>query len=354
MPPKPRPARPAPPTAQTPNLRLRLSILAVVCFVALVGAGTYLLTSRHHQKALVASAPKVSQVSVATISASPRIVFRNTALGSKYGFVSMVALNDPAGPRAITDTSCDRVYATEKNYSCLSSQIGVVTTYSAHVLDANLQSTQTLQLTGIPSRTRLSPDGTLVATTSFISGDSYAGTSFSTRTVVTRVGGASLGSLEDFTLIHDGAAIKPVDRNYWGVTFASDDNTFYATVQWSGKTWLVRGNLASRTVTTLHQDAECPSLSPDGTKLVFKQRGNLSTGKWRLVSYDIATGVVTPLAETRSVDDQAEWLDNTHVLYGLPRTGGQAAIDDVWSVNADGTGTPKLLIPQAWSPAVIR
>ena len=36
----------------------------------------------------------------------------------------------------------------------------------------------------------------------------------------------------------------------------------------------------------------------------------------------------TPLAEVRSVDDQAEWLDDGHVLYGLDGA--------VWSVRADG------------------
>jgi hypothetical protein len=105
---------------------------------------------------------------------------------------------------------------------------------------------------------------------------------------------------------------------------------------------------------TLHEDAECPSLSPDGTHIVYKQRGNLPLGKWRLVNYDIASGKITPLAETRSVDDQVEWLDNADVMYGLPRTTSQPAITDVWSVPTTGTGQPKLLIPQASSPAVVR
>ncbi|MEO7288213.1 MAG: hypothetical protein ABI140_14940, partial [Jatrophihabitantaceae bacterium] len=158
---------------------------------------------------------------------------------------------------------------------------------------------------------------------------------------------------EDFKLIHQGKSIKPVDRNYWGVTFAADDNTFYATVEWANHTWLVRGDLATRTVVTLHEDAECPSLSPDGSQVVYKQRGTLPKGSWRLVSYDLATGTVTPLAETHSLDDQVEWLDNQHVIYGLPRSGNAAAISDVWSVPVDGTGAPTLLIPQAWSPAVV-
>jgi hypothetical protein len=104
----------------------------------------------------------------------------------------------------------------------------------------------------------------------------------------------------------------------------------------------------------MHEDAECPSLSPDGTRIVYKQRGSLPPGQWRLVEYTIATGQIVPLAETRSVDDQVEWLDNANVIYGLPRSGSQAAVDDVWEVPANGTGAPKLLIPQAWSPSVVQ
>lgn len=336
------------------SLRTRLIVLGVICVVALGAAVGYLLSSRDHQRAAARDAPPVPQVSLAAVEHQPRIVFRNTALGTSYGMVGMVALNAPSGPRALTGTSCDRVYATPKDILCLSSDIGVVTTYAAHVLGNDFKPTQKLQLTGIPSRARLSRDGDYAATTSFTSGDSYAGTSFSTRTVITPLGSTSTGNLEDYVLVHDGKSIKPVDRNYWGVTFADGDDTFYATVEWAKHTWLARGSISQRRIVTLHEDAECPSLSPDGTKIAYKQRGDLQAGKWRIVVYDVASGKVTPLAETRSVDDQVEWLDNSTIMYGLPRTGSQAAVDDVWAVPADGTGKPSLLIPQAWSPAVVQ
>jgi Tol biopolymer transport system component len=137
------------------------------------------------------------------------------------------------------------------------------------------------------------------------------------------------------------------------VTFAHDDNTFYATAAWGGHTYLVRGDIRARTLTTLQTDAECPSLSPDGSTLVYKKRNGQPPGHWRLASYDLATRTETLLAETRTVDDQVDWLDSHTVLYGIPRTGSQAAIDDIYEVPSDGTGTPKLLIQQAWSPAVI-
>jgi hypothetical protein len=336
------------------SLRLRLTALTVIIVLGIATAVGYVLVNRSQQQAIAHRVPTSAQTPLANINAQSHIVFRNTELGTEYGLVAEVSLTDPSGPRAVTTSNCDRVYAAKQQVLCLSSTLGAVNTYAAHILNTSFAPTQELPLTGIPSRARLSPDGTLAATTSFTAGDSYAGTSFSTRTVISRVGGKSIGDLEDFKLIHDGQSINPVDRNYWGVTFAADDNTFYATVEWAGHTWLVHGNIAQRQVVTVHEDAECPSLSPDGTHVVYKQRGDLPIGQWRLVSYDIATGTVTPLAETRSVDDQVAWLDDNHVIYGLPRTGSEAAVDDVWSVPADGTGTPTVLIPQAWSPAVVR
>jgi hypothetical protein len=338
------------------SIRTRLAVLSAICVITLGFALAYLLVARHHQQQNVEQQPAadVAEVSLASVEAHPRIVFRNTAPGASYGTVAMVPLDDPSGPRAMTSTPCERVYATSKNLICLSSDRGFITTYGAHILDNNMQQTQALPFVGIPSRARLSSDGGYAATTSFTSSDSYASLTFSTRTYISRVGGSTVGNLEDFTLIHDGQSIKPVDRNYWGVTFAADDDTFYATVRWSNHTWLVRGSIARRTMVTLHEDAECPSLSPDGKNIVYKQRGDLPLGSWRLVDYNLASGTITPLAETRSVDDQVEWLDDSDVIYGLPHGMSQNGVVDVWSVPISGTGKPTLLIPEAASPAVVR
>lgn len=344
------------------STRNKIAILLGVCVLAIAATVGALLRNQSDNRRAKQHSTPVAQTSFAELATAPRIVFRSTSRASNYGAVAAVALSDPSGPRGYLEAGtapvqCDRVYATAANLLCLASDRGIVTTYSADIYrtaDGSASKEQNLPLAGVPSRARLSADGKLAATTSFVQGDSYAATTFSTRTVVSRVGGASYGSLEDFRLIHQGKAIKPADRNYWGVTFAADDNTFYATVEWGQHTWLVRGSLAERTVRTLVEDAECPSLAPDGRNIVYKQRGDRPKGQWRLVDYDVATGRVTPLAEQHSVDDQVEWLDDQHVLYGLPRSGTDAAESDVWSVPIDGSGSPKLVIPEAWSPAVIR
>lgn len=337
------------------TVRLRVVLLAAVLVVALTGSVGYVWSVRQDQAETLAAAPAVPQGGDLTaLRAGPHIAFRSTALGQGYGQVAMVPLADPAGPRAFTPASCERVYATGADAICLSADRGLVTTYRAQLLDASWAPVRDLPLTGLPSRARLSRDGSLVATTTFVFGDSYANPGqFSTRTIVTRTDGEVVGDIEKFKLVVDGRVITAADKNLWGVTFLDDDR-FYATAASGGKTWLVSGSLAARTVTSVRADVECPSLSPDRTRVAFKKHGDLPAGRWRLAVYDLATGKETELAETRSVDDQVEWLDDGTVVYGLPREDETSASSDVWSVPADGTGAPRVLISDAWSPAVVR
>jgi hypothetical protein len=246
------------------------------------------------------------------------------------------------------------VFAASGHTLCLASDPGVVTTYTAQTWADSGGPVQELPLKGIPSRARLSGDAKLAATTSFVSGDSYASAGFSTRTIVTNLAAGTSVELENFRLVHRGTAIAPSDRNFWGVTFAPDDDHFYVTVSFGGITWLATGQLSTRTIRTIRADAECPSLSPDGTRVAYKKRGTRGPGDWRLAVLDVATGKETMLAESHSVDDQVEWLDDHQILYGLPGVGADAAETNVWVVPADGTGAPRLLIPKAWSPAVVR
>jgi Tol biopolymer transport system component len=95
---------------------------------------------------------------------------------------------------------------------------------------------------------------------------------------------------------------------------------------------------------------ECPSLSPDGTRIAFKKR----TGdRWRLTVLDLATMSEIPLAEKDDVDDQVEWLDNTRILYQKADGASQKQLS-VFVVPADGSGEPKIFLQNATSPAVIR
>ena len=337
------------------NLRARLAVLAGVVLVVVVAAGGYVLRVQQRQAAAVSAATAAPLADLRGVVAGPHLVFRNTVLGGGYGRLAVVPLSAPGGPRALTEVSCERVYAARGSSVCLSARRGLSNTYKAEVLGADWAPTGTLPLTGLPSRVRLSRDGALAVTTTFVYGDSYAAPGqFSTRTVVTRTADRSSTDLEKFQLYVGGKRITAADRNFWGVTFA-DHDTFYATAATGAKTWLVRGSLAAKRMDSLRGDVECPSLSPDGTRIAFKKHGDLPAGQWRLAVYDLRTGTETVLAETHSVDDQAEWLDDRTVLYGLPRTSDAgAATSDIWAVPADGSGAPRVLVADAWSPAVVR
>ena len=331
-----------------------ISLVSVVVLGATVGIGVS-AWAQYQQRQTMPSAAETTAPADATDGA--RILFRNTAAGQGYGHVATVPLTQPGSARAVLDLVCDRVAATADAISCLRSERGITPSYDARIYDAAGEIQQLeWPLPGVPSRTRFSPDGSLVATTSFVTGHAYASIGFSTETVIHRVAdGESLGSLEEWSLIVEGEPSTPVDRNYWGVTFI-DDTSFYATVGMttSGTTHLVKGDIATRTMTSVIEGVECPSLSPDGTLIAFKRvtGGAGPSVHWTPAVYDIASGTVTVLdAETRNIDDQITWLDDETLLYGMPNdTPGDS---DVWALDADGTGEPRMLIPHAWSPAVV-
>ncbi|MER7640858.1 TolB-like translocation protein [Streptomyces sp. NPDC126522] len=332
-----------------------LVLLAAVAALAVVATASVLHASARAERRneTQPGGPRITAGRV-TLTTPGTMVFRNMAWGPHRDELTTVPAATPAGPRTASGLKCLRFYAASGTGVCLQAVHGTVTdTYRALILDAHLKETARYDVPGIPSRARVSPTGHFAAWTAFVGGDSYAGTNFSTRAAIvdTRTG-KLIPTLEAFRIVKDGHVYHAADVNFWGVTFAADDRTFYATLATKGSTYLVKGDLRSRTVTTLHTNVECPSLSPDGTRIAYKKRvkGLPKDAPWHLYVLDLRTMRETPLAESRSVDDQAVWRDDRTIVYALPGDYGA----DLYSVPADGTGSARLISDAAVSPAYVR
>ncbi|MET9295634.1 hypothetical protein [Streptomyces sp. NPDC003077] len=281
-----------------------------------------------------------------------RLYFRSTQEG--HGRVAHLPAAASGQRRTTGGPACERFYAAGGTGLCLQRRPGIPPTAYAVVLDERLRPTRRIALTGIPNRARVSASGRMLSWTMFATGDSYAGSSFSTRTSIldTRTG-YLIKNMEEIPLTLDGRRYHSPDVNYWGVTFARDDNRFYATVSTKGKTYLVEGDMRTWSARVLRENVECPSLSPDNTRIAFKKRVREGTrDPWRLYVLDLRTLRERPLAERRSVDDQAAWLDDHTLAYALPGDDGRAS--DIWTVPADGGGAPALRVPGGSSPAPVR
>jgi hypothetical protein len=285
-----------------------------------------------------------------TPPARPYLVAQSTAERT-WRKVVLAPLSMLDGPVYATSLICDRAYFAGGRGICLVEEPGIGTPAYADIFDEHFTRVHRLPLTGIPSRARVTVDGRRAGVTVFEQGHSYSEGRFSTRTsIIDLVAGRSLGDLEQFTVTKDGRRFQAVDFNFWGLTFAADGDRFYATLATAGVKYLVEGSVDKREARVLRTGVECPSLSPDNTRIVYKSTTR-SSGEWQLRVFDVKTGADRALAaETRSVDDQVDWLDNDRVMYSMISTNGA----DIWSLRVDDREPPKLLMAAASSPALVR
>ena len=334
----------------------RTLVLVAVVLGVLVAVGLDLWSTVRTRRRVADAAPSSSAAPLDRVLSTPGLLVRSTLPGDQYGLVAQVPLSDPAGPRTATATACDRIARAGTSTVCLRTVRGVVTTYQAELLDAQGETVQHWALPGIPSRTRSSPDGSLIATTSYVANHCAAQVAPPTETRIRTADGTDLGNLEQWTLLVDGAPFTAVDRNLWDVSFV-DDDTFYVTVgaQSAGTTWIARGSVATRTITSVHAGGTTPSVSPDGSRIAFVTSDRTADGGQVQVYalLDIGSGTTTVYPRTTGAGDQVEWLDDTTFLYGVPRA-DLPGTSDVWALDTTAADpTPVVLVPGAASPTVV-
>jgi hypothetical protein len=282
-------------------------------------------------------------------------MFVDVSPSDAFKHVLLAPITNPAGPAFVTPLVCERVYFAGGRGLCLAqaSDADLPVRRWAIAFDSHFESRHRFPLYGAPSRVRVSPDGRFAATTLFENGHSYAEPGFSTTTSVFDLESntVAIDDLEALSVTRNGAAFKARDFNFWGVTFARGGDIFYTTLASGGRNYLIKGSVTSKAASVIHEGVECPSLSPDNRRIAFKKRIGGGRGWWQIVVLDLETMVEKPVwNETSSVDDQVEWLDSAHVMYHL--ASGSAGAD-IWVAAVDDSSPPRILVPGAYSPAVV-
>jgi WD40-like Beta Propeller Repeat len=325
-------------------LRSRAGRFAVFASLTVLLAAGYVAWSIRANRADAASAG-ITIHDGATVR-HDQVLFRSMLTDGSFGKVAVTPIGGSRTEWRLSDLKCDRVYYAGGRGICLAaSSLGPVSVAKIFGSDFHVQHEVHLA-GGVPSRVRVSPDGRYGSTTNFVYGHSYSDGSFSTQTTLIDLdSGTKIADLEQFTVRRDGVRFKRRDFNFWGVTFARGSDRFYATLGTGGETFLVAGDVRARSMRVLRENVECPSLSPDGTRIAFKKKLHGNTD-WHVTVLDLATMKEHALAEPERVDDQVEWLDARHVVYWRANT--------IWVVPANGSGHPARFVADAFSPSVIR
>ncbi len=116
--------------------------------------------------------------------------------------------------------------------------------------------------------------------------------------------GANAGRV-DIVKVIESADLKLAAKriNVWGVSFDPKlSNRFMATVGAGGQVFLAEGDVQAKTLTLLRAEMECPSFSPDGTRVAFKRRN--PAGGWLPAVYELGSGREWVMKEAHSIDDQ--------------------------------------------------
>jgi hypothetical protein len=297
------------------------------------------------------------QAKIDALRGSPHLTFLSTRTDAP-GHVGFAALDKPEDAAIIDGLECERSHFGQNIGLCLAlNRESMEPRAYALILDRHFQTLARFPMAGLPIRARVSHDERYAAATVFVTGENYS-SDFTTRTTIIDLATRTpIANLEEFAVERNGRAFHEVDFNFWGVTFFQDGNRFYATLGTGGQRLLVEGDIAKKHMRVVGTDVECPSLSPDERHIVFKRKLKTGSG-WGLWARDLKNGEAWPITdEGQDIDDQVEWLDNEHVVYG--RLFGHGAPEtslSLWSskIARQPQFDQQLFLRAAMSPSVIR
>ncbi len=284
--------------------------------------------------------------------APPFLMFRTLAPRLAHGRVAMIPLQSPHASRHVAPLTCSRLHYAGGGGLCLVEEAhGTMVKQVLYLFDRRFAIRNRLELRGVPIRARVSSDGRLAAVTVYGEEESPAGERLASESMLIDMrSGNTLADLREFAVTNEsGPPIEgPVDIA--SVAFQSDSDRFFATISTATTRYLVSGSVVARRLTVVGLGFANEALSPDDGRLVVKRLVG-DRGYWRLGVLDLATMNERALDQgPRSVDDQVEWLDNERVIYHDVTAEGTG----IWVLASDGRSGPRLLLADAFSPAVVR
>lgn len=315
------------------------------------------VTSSSSSVPLLNPADAAAQATIDAVRATPHVTFLSTRTDAP-GHVGLAALDKTNAISLLNAPECERSHFGKNIGLCLAlNRESMEPRAFALILDRHFQPLARFPMAGLPIRARVSHDQRYAAATVFVTGENYS-SDFTTRTTIIDLAARRpIATLEEFAVERAGRPFHDVDFNFWGVTFFQDGNRFYATLGTHGQRLLVEGNIAQRQMRVVGTDVECPSLSPDEHHIVFKRKLAGRQG-WGLWARDLSTEETWPITdEGQDIDDQVEWLDNGHVVYGrLFGTGAPETSLSLWTapIARQSKFDQQLFLRSAASPSVIR
>lgn len=321
-------------------------VAAGVAIGVLLAVGLSYWFVRHRRAGIDTVAPQW----LAAPPVRPYLLVRSMRTDASFGKLLLVPLAAPDGPAYEAPLRCDRAAMAGTRGVCLSMEGSGTPAHYLDVFDERFARVHRIPLAGVPNRIGLARTRDLAAVSVAEHTHDDPAVDFVPRTIVVDLRtGEVVADLADFRFAGSSAP-GPRPPGIWGVTFADDGDRFFATLEAPDAQYLVEGRLSTRSGRTVRRDVESPALSPDGSRIVYKQRVGIADPP-TLRLYDLRTGADVALAaEPRSVEDHVEWLDADRILYHL--TGPSGA--DVWVLRVDGTEAPRMLRARAYAPAIVR